>query len=153
MNYLKTTVLSTALCVCLLHASAQNHNVTVKEPDYNKPELFKDLPRQMKLQLTDLQSIIDLPVGSIVKTQIADHFIFQGTIVSKADDPKVKSVVVKSINRVGATLTFTKTLQANGTFSYVGRIISFKHADAYEIVQENGQYLLQKTGFNDLVSE
>ena len=153
MNYLKTSVLSAVLCFCLLHSSAQDHALTVREPDYNKPKLFNDLPQHMKLRMTDLESALNAPVGSLIRTHIADKFIFQGTITSKTDEPEVKSIVVKSLNRQGATLTFTKIRQPDGTFSYLGRILSFKHGDAYEIVQENGEYTLQKKELNDIVSE
>ena len=153
MSYMKTSVLSAVLNLCLLHSSAQNHTFTVREPDYNKPKLFNDLPQRMKMQVTDLESAMDAPVGSLIRTHIADNFIFQGTITSKTDEPDVKSIVVKSLNRQGATLTFTKTRQPDGTFSYIGRILSFKHGDAYEIVQENGEYILQKKELNDIVSE
>ena len=42
---------------------------------------------------------------------------------------------------------------ADGSVRYSGRIISFQHADAYEINLENNQYVFVKKGFYDLVNE
>src|SRR6478672_10380352 len=117
MKILKTSVLCAVLSFCL-HASAQSNALKISEPDYGKPKLFNDLPDQMKLHLTDLESLFTLPVGTFIKTQLTDNFNFQGTVVSKSDeaDKTVKSVVLKSVNRQGSTLTLTKTLKADGTF-------------------------------------
>ncbi len=154
MKILKTSVLSAVLSVCFLHAPAQqSRTVPINEPDYSKPNLFNDLPRRMKLQTTALENLFALPVGSFIKTAIASDFIFQGTIVSKAAEAGVQSVIVKSTNRAGATLTFTKVKKDDGSFSYLGRIMSLKNGDAYEIVSEDGKYVLEKKGLYDLVSE
>lgn len=153
MNYLKISVLCTALCLCL-YAPAQNNRIApLSESGYNKPKLFNDLPERIQLPVINLEQLIDEPVGSTIKTRIGDHFIFEGTVVSKSNDPDVKSVVIRSSNRQGATLTFTKVHRPDGRFSYIGRIISLEHSDAYEIVQQNGEYILQKRDLNDLVSE
>jgi hypothetical protein len=65
----------------------------------------------------------------------------------------LQSVVIRSTNFPGAALSFSKLTKEDGTISYVGRIISFQHGDAYEITMENGQYFFIKKGFYDLVNE
>jgi hypothetical protein len=76
-------------------------------------------------------------------------------VVSKSDpiDPKVKSVVIRSTNRLGATMTFTRVTKEDGSYSYLGRIISYKNSDAYEFAQENGSYVLVKKHLYDLFNE
>ena len=155
MKTLRITMLSIVVNIFVLHASAQTTNriVAINETDYSKPKLFNDLPQQMKLKVTDLEALFELQVGATIKKQITPQFIFQGVVISKANNPNVKSVVIKSVNRQGATFTFTKVFKSDGTFSYIGRIVSLKNSDAYEIVQEEGQYIFKKKSLYDLVSE
>jgi hypothetical protein len=74
-------------------------------------------------------------------------------ITCRINDLSLQSVVVRSTNFPGAALSFSRITKEDGTFSYVGRIISFQHGDAYEISLENGQYFFVKKGFYDLVNE
>ena len=154
MKVLKTSAFCILLCICSLASSAQKE-LRFSDPDYNKPHLFSDLPKKMKLQVTNLESLMDLPVGTSVKTFLADNFNFHGTIVSKSDasDASVQSVVIRSTNRKGATLTFTKTIRADGAVKYLGRIISMKNGDAYDIVKEGDQYVLQKKDLYEMIND
>lgn len=152
MKVLKTSAICVLLTLCVLHAPAQA-KLPVNEPDYNKPHLFDDLPQKMKLRVTDLESLLNLPVGASVKTFVADNFLFKGTVVSVAGGETMRSVVVRSSDRLGATLTFTQTIKEDGTFKYLGRIISLKNGDSFDIVKENDQYVLEKKNINDIISE
>ena len=155
MKSLKTCAVSVLLLLCYTQSSAQNKPVPTIHEDYNKPKLFSDLPQKMKLDIKAYEALLALPVGETVKTPLIGKAHLFGTIVSKSDpnDLNVSSIVVKCKNRLGATLTFTRLRNTDGTISYIGRIISFKHIDAFEIVQENGEYLLIKKDLYDLVSE
>jgi hypothetical protein len=61
--------------------------------------------------------------------------------------------VIKSTNKVGATLALSRMINPDNTITYRGRIMSFKHGDAYEIANENGSYYLIKKGLYDLYEE
>jgi hypothetical protein len=156
MKYLKASAFSLLLSACLLHASAQDIKVPqVSEPDLNKPKLFKDLPDRIVLKLQSFDGIFNMEVGKTINLPISSNFVFSGSVVSKAEDPNsnVKSIVIKSSNRIGATFALTRIINANNTITYSGRIMSFKHGDAYEIVSENGSYYLVKKGLYDLYDE
>ena len=56
-------------------------------------------------------------------------------------------------NRSGATLTFTRITNGDGRYSYNGRMLSMKHIDALNIVQEQGKFALVKKEFSDLLME
>lgn len=146
-----------AICVLfsLIYLSASAQNIPLNDPDQNKPHLFADMPQRMRVQVSDLESLLNLPVGASVNTVLAPGFNFQGIVVSisPVSDAAVKSVVIKSTNRKGATLTFTKTINANGSVKFLGRIISMKNGDAFEMVKENDQYVLQKKNLSELVTE
>jgi len=127
--------------------------VPINEPDYNKPKLFADLPDRVDFNPNNLSNLFELQVGQSVNLPISSDFTFSGLVVSKSNDPKSSSVVIRSTNRVGARLVFTKVSDTDNTIKYIGRIISLQHSDSYEIVFENNQYYLKKKGLYDLINE
>jgi len=142
------------LTVGYLHASAQE-TVPINQPDYNKPKLFSDLPAKLNLRLPDMEALLNLSVGTKVNTLVAEGLQLKGTVVSRSnpDDLSVKSVVINSFTRQGATLTFTRFTKDDGTYSYIGRMISKDAGDALEIVKEGTVYVIRKTGLYDLINE
>jgi hypothetical protein len=53
----------------------------------------------------------------------------------------------------GAAFTLSRLINENNTLSYRGRIMSFKHGDAYELAMEEGAYYLIKKNAYDLYDE
>jgi len=127
--------------------------VSVNEPDYNKPKLFGDLPERINFDPTVLSALLNTQVGQSINLAVTSVFRISGQVVSKADDQNSTSVVVRLINRQGARLIFTKLTDPNNSVKYIGRIISLKHGDSYEIVSENDHYYFKKKGLYDLVTE
>jgi hypothetical protein len=157
MKFLKTSALGVLLSVCMLQVAAQQDTkkLPVSQYDYNKPKLFKDLPDRINVPLKNFDNVFDFEVGKSVDLPFASNFQFSGTVVSKAEDvaSNVKSIVIKSTNKVGATLALSRMINPDNTITYRGRIMSFKHGDAYEIANENGSYYLVKKGLYDLYEE
>ena len=147
---------SVCMTFCSLCADAQgvqNRSVSVNEPDYNKPKLFGDLPDSINFDPTYFSALFNTQVGQSVTLSDIPGFTISGQVVSKADGQNSASVVVRLANRPGARLIFTKLTGANNSIKYLGRIISLKHGDSYEIVSENDQYYLKKKTINELVTE
>jgi hypothetical protein len=155
MKIAKASLLGLLLTLCMLHTAAQNQKLPVNEPDYNKPRLFADLPAKMNLRMPDLEVLFGLTVGARVSVQATDQFLLEGLVVSTSDAPdeSSKSIVIRSSTRIGATFTFTRIRNTDGTIGYIGRMISRSNGDAYTISFENGQYILEKKNLYDLVSE
>lgn len=157
MKFLKTSALGVLLSVCMLQVAAQQDTkkLPISQYDFNKPKLFKDLPDRINVPLKDFDNVFDFEVGKSVDLPFASNFQFTGTVVSKAEDvaSNVKSIVIKSTNKVGATLALSRMINPDNTITYRGRIMSFKHGDAYEIANENGSYYLVKKGLYDLYEE
>jgi hypothetical protein len=153
------TVITAASCVLLsltaLTSFSQEKKIPINEPDYGKPRLFSDLPQKMSMDVVSLEPLFRLTVGNSVSVQLTNEFILQGVVVSTSDinDAALKSVVVRSTNRQGAIFTFTKTTRPDGSFAYIGRMMSRNNGDAYEMALENGTYVLQKKNLYDLISE
>jgi len=139
--------------LCSVAQSVQNRSVSVNEPDYNKPKLFGDLPDSINFDPTYFSALFNTQVGQSVTLSDIPGFTISGQVVSKADGQNSASVVVRLANRPGARLIFTKLTGANNSIKYLGRIISLKHGDSYEIVSENDQYYLKKKTINELVTE
>lgn len=135
--------------------NAQNPSVPVREPDMNRPSLFQNLPEKIICRVNDLSALLQSEIGNSVSFTLANNVNFQGVVSSVATkfENTLQSIVIRSTNFPGAALSFSKLIKEDGTISYVGRIISFQHGDAYEITNENGQYYFIKKGFYDLVNE
>ena len=145
------------LCLSVFFAGSNLNaqNPRVREPDMNRPSLFQNLPEKITCRINDLSSLLQSEVGTTVSFTFAQNTSFQGVVSSVATkfENTLQSVVIRSTNFPGAALSFSKLIKEDGTISYIGRIISFQHGDAYEITMENGQYFFIKKGFYDLVNE
>ena len=145
------------ICLFLFFVCLQSNaqKPPVREPDMNRPSLFQNLPNKISCRINDLSALLESEIGKAVSFSLVDNLSFQGVVSSVASkfDNTLNSVVIRSTNFPGAALSFSRITKEDGTFSYVGRIISFQHGDAYEINLENGQYYFVKKGFYDLVNE
>jgi hypothetical protein len=156
MKNLIVTLLTACISFCGLVTVAQpppTKKLPLNEPDYNKPKLFADLPDRIDFDPKDLLNLFELQTGQSVNVTIGSSFIFSGELVSKSNDNRSSNVVIKSTNRPGARLVFTRVTAENNTVKYLGRIFSFKHGDCYEIVSENDHYYFKKKSIYDVISE
>jgi hypothetical protein len=155
MKRQKCSVLAALFLLCCYSASAQLPPVPGGSTSQSKPVIFGDLPGEMYLNLEKLDDLFDLEVGANVHVQVSREFMVHGVVVSKSKpgNTAAQTVVVNCTNRPGATLTLTRRLQADNTLAYRGRIISFRSSDAYDILPENGGYVLKKTELSRIMSE
>jgi len=153
MKNLTKGIICLSLFFICLQSSAQTP--PVREPDMKKPSLFQNLPERISCHISDLTALLESQVGNPVSFSFTNNLNFQGVVSSVASkfDNTLLSVVIRSTNFPGAALSFSRIIKEDGSISYVGRIISFQHGDAYEISLENGQYYFIKKGFYDLVNE
>ncbi|MCW3073253.1 MAG: hypothetical protein JWP69_322 [Flaviaesturariibacter sp.] len=154
MKNLPTGILCIVFSFLCFFASAQKEDL-INEPDYNKPKLFADLPQKFDVNIPALETLLDLPEGQPVNIPLTQNKRYQGVVVSKSNpaDPSVKSIVINSTNKQGATFTFTRIRNEDGSFEYIGRIISYKNSDAFELVKEGASYRLVKRHLYDLFNE
>jgi hypothetical protein len=155
MKNLSISVLTICIAFSSLPALAQLQKSTIplNEPNYNKPKLFADLPDKVSFNPADFLNLFELQVGQSVNMTINAAFNFSGKVISKSDESKAISIVIGLTNRPGARLIFTKVTDENNSIKYLGRIISLKHGDSYEIISENNQYFLKKKGIYELINE
>jgi len=156
MKNLIVTLVTVCISFCSLATAAQalpTKKLPLNEPDYTKPKLFADLPDRIDFNPNDLLKLFELQAGQSVSVKFDSSFIFAGDLVSKSHDNRSSSVVLRSTNRPGARLVFTRIKGENNSVRYLGRIISFKHGDCYEIVSENDHYYFKKKSIYDVISE
>ena len=152
MKELKVLAFCVLLTTTCIRLSAQT-NIPLNEPDYNKPKIFSDLPQQMILQTAEADVLFSLRAGDVAKTQLTTQFFVNGTVVSNGGTKTVKTIVMKIPARNNAILTLTRTSTPDGIVTYAGRIMSRSNGDAYEIKNENNQYIFNKINLYDLISE
>jgi hypothetical protein len=157
MKSLRTAVLCAGLALCSLGSYAQEKPVPVNEPDYNKPKLFSHLPDKIQVNTEDLASLFSTAVGKATSLVFADdtHLRFEGEVISSGSKYQntLQSMVIRSTNFNGARFSISRISNPDGTVTYRGRIMSFKHGDLFELQNQNGQYALVKKNFYDLVNE
>lgn len=149
------------LClICFIvsaRVSAQT-KVPINEPDTKKPKLFAELPDRIPVNLSEINSLFNgtTEAGRQVHVGFGEKQAgLNGNIISDISkyNNKIRTLIIRSSNFSGATLTLSSFTQPDGTVSYSGRIISFKHGDLFELEKQGEQYVLVKKNFNDLVNE
>lgn len=155
MKHLKTGMLWLTFSLLSFLATAQKDAPPLNEPNYNKPKLFADVPQKFIVNIPALETLFNLTEGETINALLTKDFRFQGVVVSKSNpsDTAVKSIVIRSSNRNGATFTFTRIRNQEGAFEYIGHILSLNNSDAFELVKEGNGYALEKKHLYDIFSE
>ncbi|NOT49799.1 MAG: hypothetical protein HOP10_00805 [Chitinophagaceae bacterium] len=159
MKNLRTSVLCACMILFSLCTVAQDQKIPINEQDKNKPHLFDHLPAKISFDPASFIGLGNKQTGSIISTDLSADakttVMFEGKLVSSGsnENGNTQSIVVKSTNYPGATFSMSKVIKSDGTTTYSGRLMSFKHGDLYILQQTNGQYELIKKNFYDLVNE
>jgi hypothetical protein len=157
MKNLRTSLLCAGVALISLCSSAQTKGIAINEPNYDKAKLFQNLPNTVSLTVDKLNTLLNKPVGNAVNVDFSDNasFHLEGQVISMATQPdgKLQTTVIRSSNFKGANLTISRVTHEDGTISYTGRLISFKSGDLFELQTRNGQLMLVKRNYNDLVNE
>ncbi|MCW3117422.1 MAG: hypothetical protein JWM28_1504 [Chitinophagaceae bacterium] len=154
MKHLKQGILC-LLLICVYSIVSAQKITLPKEPDHKRPKLFVDIPDRVPVAASVFLPLLNLKSGQPASISLSDKFTFDGTVVSVASkyNGAIKSIVLKSTNRAGANLSISQTTNPDGSLSYQGRIVSFQHGDCFELKTENGQYILVKRNFEDMVND
>ena len=155
-------ILSSSLALAFLCLSICSHAqdlAPVKKPDLNRPLLFAHLPATIPVTIADLEGLLNPAAAkdATINLRSSDRTLsaFRGNIIANVTrhENKVKSVLIRSVEFSDATFSLSSSTNPDGTVSYRGRIVSFKHGDAYELQQRGDGYVLQKKNFYEIVSE
>ena len=157
MKNLKTAGLCLAIMLCCA-ASAQVQKVPLNEPNYNKPLLFADMPDRIPVEKAYLKTLLTSSneIGKDVQFKLTNSKVdhISGKVISVAGkETGAPSIVIRSSNFNGATLSISEVTLEDGTMAYRGHIISMQHGDLFELQLIDGQYYFVKRKFYDLINE
>jgi hypothetical protein len=110
-----------------------------------KPKVFAAMANRIELSETTLKDAFEHNAGDMVQLNFGPGFIFNGQITRKEDKyNNLTQIVVKSNAYNGAMFQLSRIIDEDNNVSYVGRIISEKIGDGYEIRRERGNYSFNK---------
>ena len=144
------------LCLSLLLLSnlvSAQETIRVNEPNLKKPLLFRSLPEKITLETAFLKSLLNVQTGKEVKLQMGTTALEGKVISSVRKYNNINSVIIRSSNFNGATLTLSSSTKPDGTVKITGRLLSIEHGDLYELEKDNDHYVLVKKNFYDLINE
>lgn len=158
MNNLKFLGLCLLCFTVCIRVSAQNKASFNSFDNTSKPRLFSQFPDRISINARDLETLFNGAAESAnLSLQSSDQktFTFSGKLVPTASkyDSKIRTLIIRSSNFSGATLTLSSSIQPDGTVEYSGRIISFQHGDLLLLQKEKNDYFLIKKNFRDLINE
>jgi hypothetical protein len=157
MKNIRAAMLCIVLALSTLVSSSQESRIPLNEPDNNKPRLFSGLPDKIPVTINNIDNILSAPVGRNNQFRLSEDntLQFAGEVISTASkyNNSIQTVVIRSDVFEGARLTITKVTHPDGRIRYSGRIISFTHGDLYELENQDGQLVLVKKNYYELVNE
>jgi hypothetical protein len=131
----------TIACMLMaINANCQSSPPLNQHPT-EKPALFNQLPEKISCSITSLQNIFSAVVNSNITVAVSAAMKVEGLVLAKvAITPEQLSINVRCTNYQDALLNISRITEADGSFTYIGRIVSPRHGDVLLLWQENGQY-------------
>lgn len=136
--------------------NAQDANVPLNEPNYNKPRMFNTMPARIEITPEKMQQLIATPNGQNANIPFnTQGGAIDGDVISAVSkyNNAIQSVVIRCAAFDGARLTLSKVTLPDGSTKFTGRIISLSHGDLYQLVQEDAGWVLVKKNFYDLINK
>lgn len=138
---MKNLTLWVFACVfACLQASSQQ--VPLEQHPVEKPLLFNQLPEKIYCSENGLQQLFTAALNSNLTASLSSQFKIEGTVIARANvSSNQLSVNIRCNNFKNALLNISRLAQPDGSFNYVGRLLSPQHGDILLLWQENGQYV------------
>ncbi len=128
---------------CMLTTYGANCQLTppLNQHPTEKAALFAQLPDKISCSATSLQNIFSAAVNANISIAVSPQLKIEGLVIAKAAITADQlSINIRCTNYQDALLNISRLTEADGSFSYVGRIVSPRHGDVLLLWQENGQY-------------
>lgn len=135
-------VWGTITCMVLsLSANCQSPLPPVNQRQAEKSSLFNRLPEKISCATASLAGIFSASLNSNINVSVSEAMKVEGVVVAKvAVSPEQLSINIRCSNYQDALLNISRIKEADGSFSYIGRMVSPQHNDVLLLWQENGQY-------------
>ena len=158
MNNHKPPGIRLIYIICIFASlSLKAQKVAFPAQDQSKPKLFSSLPASMEVSKEDLMNVLNTGTqkNQEIKLPLAKGKLspFTGNIAYAFSQDQQRTITVRSTSFNGAVLTLSAVTDTDGTVSFVGRIFSLQHADAFELQERNSQYLWIKKNLNEMMTD
>jgi hypothetical protein len=138
---MKRLTLYTLVLVALISPTAHAQN-----PTGAKPKLFSNFPEKIICSAAELSRIFTTNADQNISLSFSDNFLFSGTVTSNVVKyANLQTAVIKSPVFGDAVFAVSKITHADKSVSYIGRIISKKYFDGFELKKDTqNNYQLTK---------
>lgn len=111
-----------------------------------KPKQFSSFPEIINCSEQELSKIFTTSPGQSISLAFSNNFTFAGTVTSNlAKYANLQSAVIVSPDYSNTVFGVSKITNADGSLSYVGRIININYFDGFELKKNtSGNYQLKK---------
>jgi hypothetical protein len=111
-----------------------------------KPKQFSNFPETINCSEQELARVFNTTTGENISLTFSDNFIFSGNIKTNlVKYANLQSVVIVSPDYFNTVFAVSKIINADGSLSYIGRIINKNYFDGFELKKNTaGNYQLKK---------
>jgi hypothetical protein len=110
-----------------------------------KPKVFESLPEEIICNTQSFDALFLLPENSPVQTALANNFTITGTLTAVTQKyNNLRTLIIRLTNYPDVLLSLSRISDTNLPEHYVGRLISSRYSDGFEIHLENNVYKLKK---------
>ncbi|MBK8521805.1 MAG: hypothetical protein WAT20_10695 [Ferruginibacter sp.] len=120
-----------------------------------KPKQFSNFPEIINCSEDELSKAFTAVPGQDISLTFSNNFIFTGSVKSNlARYSNLQSVVIVSPDYSNTIFNVSKISNADGTTSYVGRIINKNYFDGFELKKNaSGTYQLKKVETDRVIQD
>ncbi len=120
-----------------------------------KPKQFSNFPEIINCSEDELSKAFMAVPGQDISLTFSNNFIFTGSVKSNlARYSNLQSVVIVSPDYSNTIFNVSKISNADGTTSYVGRIINKNYFDGFELKKNaSGTYQLKKVETDRVIQD
>jgi len=129
---MKSLILKAMLLLCILTTATANAQTTIA-----KPKLFSNFSDNIICSQQEFSKVFSASVNQNINISFSSVFSFSGTVTSNVVKyGNLQTAIIRSAAFDGAILVLSKITNADNSIDYVGRIISTKYFDGYELKKD-----------------
>lgn len=120
-----------------------------------KPKQFSSFPETINCSEQELAKVFTASPGQNISLAFSNNFTFTGSVKSNlAKYANLQSAVIVSPDYSNTIFSVSKISNADGTTSYVGRIINKNYFDGFELKKNaSGTYQLKKVETDRVIQD
>jgi hypothetical protein len=116
-------------------------NIPLNQHPTEKPALFNHLPEKFICPIAVLQNIFSTNSNTRLSAKLGNQLTIEGFVLEKMSvTPQQLSINIRCTNLQNALFNISRITQQDGTFKFIGRIVSPAHGDVLLLCEEKGQY-------------